>query len=410
MRTVELTHEERLNNEINQKKTFSEIVTVIYNYVRDFPEILKKKPVKQSLEEKLVHLLDSPDLSEGQRLQISLFLEESFQENPLRQSVEELVQHSTSLAQAIQDIDILAFKKRALSAIRKLRNDWVQLFLELLSIIPQNALKDYLLKELQESEAAPKLIKTLEILIAHPEKNPDLFMWYFQKVADGKNVPLNQKENRYRLFEQFFVLLHKLESQNDQKELAKKMYQMLSTNRFLLVRNMIEGASEQFLREFLLLASKCHTLSEHDKKVMHSLAEVVQPSLARKKVRTRDQNIFWTTEASLLRAQERIKHLASVEMVEVAHEIEVARSHGDLRENAEYKFALEKRAQKQAEMKTLSDQIHRARLITNQDIVPGVVGVGTKVTLRNERRGRDRIHNFRHMGSRCGPQYPFHAI
>lgn len=384
LRIVELTHEERLYNEIAKKKGVSEITTVIYNAVRDFPEILKKKAVKQSLQEKLLDLRDSADITEGQKLQISLFLEEYFQENNLKPSVEELVQESTSIIQIVQEIDILAFKKRALSAIRVCRSDWIALFLELLLAIPQNALKDYLFKELQDEQSAPQLLKTLEKIILRPEKYPDLFMWYFQKVAEGKNVPLAGVEDRYCLFEQFLILFYKLESQPDYKELVKKMYQMLSARRFLLVREMIEGASVQFLREFLLLASKCHTLNEHDKKVMHSLAEVVQPSLAKKKIKINDTNIFWTTEESYLRVQERLKHLGSVEMVETANEIEVARAHGDLRENSEYKFALEKRARLQTEMKTLSDQMRRARLITKQDIVADSVGVGTRVTLRNE--------------------------
>lgn len=384
LRTTELSHEERLYTDIKNKTALPEVITTIYNYVRDFPEILKKKGVKQSLQEKLIDLLDSLDISEGQKLQASLFLEEYFQETGLKESVAELVQQNSSLAQTIQAIDILAFKKRALCAIRAHRSDWVALFLNLLFVIPQTALKDYIFKELQDEQAAPELLAALEKLIAHPEKHPELFMWYFQKVAEGKNVPLNEKENRYRLFEQFLVLFYKLESQPDQKELVKKMYQMLSARRFLLVREMIAGASEQYLREFLLLASKCHTMSEHDKKVMQSLAEVVQPSLAVKKTKTPDGHTFWTTEASFLRVQERLQQLGSVELVETANEIEVARAHGDLRENAEYKFALEKRARLQGEMKTLSDQIHRARMITKDDLTQNVVTVGTRVTLRNQ--------------------------
>lgn len=384
LRVVELTHEERLYNEIGQKTALSDVITTIYNYVRDFPEILKKKQVKHSLEDKLVELLKDPNISEGQRLQGSLFLEEYFQSNELSPTVEELIQQSTSLTKAIQEIDILAFKKRALSAIRTYRTDWMKLFLELLFLIPQNALRDYLLKELQTEESEPHLLKVLETLIAHPVKHPDLFMWFFQKVADGKKVPLSSQEDRYRLFEQFLILLGKLESQPDQKELVKKMYQMLSARRFLLVRQMIEGASEQFLREFLLLASKCASLTDHDKKVMRSLAEVVQPSLGSKKTRAHDRHIFWTTEASFLRAQERLQHLTTVEMVEVAGEIGAARAHGDLRENAEYKCALEKRANLQNDIKTLSNQVRHARVITKQDVLPGVVGVGMRVTIQNE--------------------------
>ena len=44
-------------------------------------------------------------------------------------------------------------------------------------------------------------------------------------------------------------------------------------------------------------------------------------------------------------------------MVENAREIEAARALGDLRENSEFKFAQERRARLQSELKTLSSTI-----------------------------------------------------
>ena len=52
-----------------------------------------------------------------------------------------------------------------------------------------------------------------------------------------------------------------------------------------------------------------------------------------------------------------------------AREIEAARALGDLRENAEFKAALERRARLQSELKFLSDQIGKARILTPEDVV-----------------------------------------
>jgi transcription elongation GreA/GreB family factor len=71
--------------------------------------------------------------------------------------------------------------------------------------------------------------------------------------------------------------------------------------------------------------------------------------------------------------------------VENAREIEVARAHGDLRENAEFKAALEKRDRLQSELKFLSEQLHRARILTREDISTEEVGIGTIVDCVNKK-------------------------
>ena len=71
---------------------------------------------------------------------------------------------------------------------------------------------------------------------------------------------------------------------------------------------------------------------------------------------------FWSTETGYNRVKERIQAISTVETVENAKEIEEARALGDLRENAEFKAALERRNRLQGELKMLSEQFNRARI------------------------------------------------
>ena len=120
---------------------------------------------------------------------------------------------------------------------------------------------------------------------------------------------------------------------------------------------------------------------------MHSLAEVVHPSLSGLRSTTDDEleeaPIIWTTAEGYQKVKERIEKIATVETVENAKEIEVARSHGDLRENSEYKFAQEKRARLQSELRFLSSQIKQMRILTEADIDTERVSVGCVVDLEN---------------------------
>lgn len=72
---------------------------------------------------------------------------------------------------------------------------------------------------------------------------------------------------------------------------------------------------------------------------------------------------FPITAAGLKRLQEELKHLQSVERPRIAGEIEVARAHGDLRENAEYHAAKEKQGHIEGRIMDLSGWIANAEVI-----------------------------------------------
>jgi len=163
------------------------------------------------------------------------------------------------------------------------------------------------------------------------------------------------------------------------------MYQLLTKKRYQVIRDIMDGSDIEFAREFLLLVTKCHTFASHDVKIMRSLAEVVHPSIAEVRMESREEhtNAIWTTREGFAKTQQRIEHIGTVETVQNAKEIEAARELGDLKENSEYKFALEKRSRLQSELKMLSDQLNRARIITEQDIDTSAISVGTVVDLVN---------------------------
>lgn len=388
LRQNSLSHEEQFHKQIDSKKDTREILQTAYNFVRDLPDMLKKPEVKQPLQERLLTLLEDTETTTAQALQIHLFLENQFSYKANNTSVSEIIQNMTNLEEVVNAIEIIALKKRALSSIRDYRQDWEALFLRFLFSLQQNQLRDYVLKELQEA-ALEKLKKQLRELLIHPTIQPEVFVWYFQKVVDGENVPFADKQGQWEFLETFLILYSILEAKPEYRDLIKKMYFLLSGKRYLIVRNIIEGTSLDFIQEFLLLVSKCRTLSEHDKKILRSLAEVVHPSLCDKKKATSDQTQpIWTTEKGLRKTQMRIQTLGTVEIIDNAKEIEEARALGDLRENSEYKFALERRSRLQTELKTLSDQINRSRVIAPHDISTTEIGIGSKVSLVDSKGNR----------------------
>lgn len=385
---AEVTHEMRLQKAMGKNKGIDDLLQTSYSFVRDNPAMLKKEDVKNSIKEKLLNALKQQEVSQGQELQLRIFLETNFDHQIDGQAVHKLIEGIENVQQVIDDVEIVAIKKRLLSLIREHRSDWSKIFLELLfNPLPSN-LRDYIVKELNQKETAKLLAKKLTDLAAHPLKAPEFFVWYFQKVVDGdEKIPYGDKAGQIQLFESFLILFNALDTRSEYKDLFKKMYNMISGKRYALVRQMIEGTSLEYIKEFLLLVAKCHGFSDHDQKILRSLAEVVHPSLNPNKHKKEQEflnsNVIWTTAEGMQRTKDRIEQISTVETIENAKEIEAARALGDLRENSEYKFALEKRSRLQGELKHLSEQYSRARVITQDDIDEEEVSVGHVVTLQD---------------------------
>lgn len=395
LRTKEVSHEERLHQDIHSHQEIQKIIQTSYNYVRDFPNMMKKDDVRKSLVDKLEALYAEKGLTKSEEFQIGILLEEIPGSTPKKgKDVKSFVREEASIAALIEEIDILAFKKRALTAIREVRSDWIELFLNFFFTIQQAQLRDYILRELSSGEPRGQFQKKIQQLIDNPSENPEAFVWYFQKIMAEEEGDLifQSKEGRLQLLEAFLILLHRIESQSEWKDLVKKMLIIISGKRYATIRTILDGASLEYVKEFLLLASKCHSFTDHDMKILKSLAQVVHPSLSpHKKKKDRvllDGRIIWTTEEGFKTTRDRLEHIGTVEVVENAREVEAARALGDLRENSEYKFAVERRKHLQSELRRLGEQLNRARVITPADIEVDEIGIGNRVQIENPKGER----------------------
>lgn len=386
LREEEVAHEVIFYKSLEERLEVGEVTQMVYTFLRDFPETLKNQEFKKSLEARLLNVLGAQGLNESQRLQL-LFLLEDLGNAKSESEIKEIIHKAKSLQEIVHNISTGAFKKRALVLIRKERKDWETLFFDLLFTIDQNVLRDYLLSELSSPNQIEKLKGKLQELILHPLTFPDVFFWYFQKLLEQKKaLPFANEEGICQFFEGFLILLDHLAQKPQYKDLSKRMVSLILADRYKVVREIMKIAKLKDVKEFILLATKCEALSDHDIKIIHSLAEVAHPALSKvQKESKAEENIIWTTEEGFLKTQKRIQQIATVETVQNAKEIEEARAHGDLRENAEFKSALERRDRLQAELKFLSDQINQARILTAADVHTDSVGIGTIVECKSSR-------------------------
>jgi len=368
--------EERIEKALLGKNTISAILSSCYSLIRDFPQVLKIEEAKARIIEKITVLQEREKLDEAQSLELLLFLENPLgvqvEENELKKKIVKL----RNIADILNRIEIVSLKKRLLAAIAQFHENWQSIFIDLLVTVDPAPLKDLILKELSTPDMQDKLKKRIRELIESPKKYPAALLWYFQKILANDAPFFSSGKDKFAFFEALMTLFGSLGYKEEERDLAKKIYHLLTKDRFLVVRNFLKESSVEYAKEFLLLAAKAHTFSDHDKKIVRSLVEVVHPQLAKGKKESVWAQSIWTSQEGYNRVHERIKLIGTRELVDVAREIEQARSHGDLRENAEYKAAQERRSRLQHEMKMLSDQMNKARIIMPDDISTTVAGIG----------------------------------
>lgn len=113
------------------------------------------------------------------------------------------------------------------------------------------------------------------------------------------------------------------------------------------------------------------------------------------------KNVF--TKKGFQEMQEQLEYLISVKRNEIADQIAVARSFGDLSENAEYDEAKKEQAAVESEILDIEEAIRSAVVLEDDDIKTDKVGIGTTVTVEDLETGEQE--EFSIVGARENDPY-----
>ncbi len=86
---------------------------------------------------------------------------------------------------------------------------------------------------------------------------------------------------------------------------------------------------------------------------------------------------------------EELNYLKTIRREEIKNDIAVARSFGDLSENAEYDEARNEQAKTEARIKELEDLIENAVIVDESEVDTSVVSLGSVVRVRDEADGEE---------------------
>lgn len=378
IRSTEISHEEILAAELDKVNNTQKLIQMI----RDFSLSHLKgasKEFKATLKEKLHDLIEFEEVSEVEKIQVYFLLEELG--DTTKAELIEIIKPHRDIIQLISSIDIQSYKKKVLNIIKECRGDYSDVFMQLFFDLKQNHLREFLLTEVIEAGKSDAFAEKMKQHLKTPYKFPEMLIWYFQKMIKNAKLPLSDKEGKTFLLECLFNTLGRIESDPNQRDLTRKIHTLLFEKTYSVLQDIFAGTNVDQAKEIILLSTQCSSLTDHQKKIVKSLAEVKHPNLADQEetITFSSSDILWITKEGSQKLKARIEEIGRVELPQIAQEIKEAKSHGDLKENHEYKTAKERQAMTQGELKRLSDQDLIQRFITPEDITLEHVGIGSVI-------------------------------
>lgn len=258
-------------------------------------------------------------------------------------------------------------RKRLLELCRDLRSDWSASFYKVLQGEPDAKLISFMTGEL--SAADPKRYERfLDEVLSQPRKRPAAFLWLAEQGCADETLllrnPMRFLQNLLAAnsWEEFSPYRQRLAATFESGAAAAKalvgLNEEQSTKAFEAIRR---APLQEYLRTPLLNALKLRFGALDSDR----------------------QSPLYALRSSIDEKKKELEHLKTVEIPDNRRAIEVARAHGDLRENFEYHAARQRHEYLSARLAQLHSDLARALPIDPSTVASGEVRVGATVELQS---------------------------
>lgn len=230
-------------------------------------------------------------------------------------------------------------------------------------------------------------------------ENVDVFLWNYKNATaqEWQNAGISNEDLIITLL---LVLDYTASSIDLKKDVSENRKRNDLVINYLFKEKQIFKAIEDGERD---LASKIYSIIANDKNIDRGYVIEVRHLISQKypdftffddQPVTIDEDSlipmgFLCTKKALEEKIKEKEHIEHVELQEVANEIADARALGDLRENAEYQYGKDKQKNLNARLRTLTDEIEKAQVITPDSVSDSKVSFGTTVVLHDRLQNKD---------------------
>ena len=360
-----------------------------------------------------------------------MFLEAAYQQNPedrtphlfTRDQMKELIKSESraKLVQFCSDTQAADFKREIVSQVIKNRPDYPEILSEILYEVPIKVNR-FVVSELNRLEQFDTLKAFLKKTFARYREHPEIFLWTAKSILTKQWnydwIDYSREEIILLLFRLLKPLVQ-IEKKGTRMKNAALEAIFGTTNITVesikngVLPDVAEKADTGTLRRMAALFRDVPYIPDAHKDNFVSFLEEIRPNVMSESSSGLDEadeegkegstemnlfppeNVILVSPTGLEKRKAYLDHLINVEMPENSKEIGHAQEKGDLRENAEYKAAMERQATLRAEITRLDEEMKKAHIIDAATVREDYVTIGSRVQVRSS---EDEVKAFSIFG------------
>jgi len=289
------------------------------------------------------------------------------------------------------------FKEEFLRHLQMYIPGWADIFVEL---FPRTMVTS-IISQLEKEGYSEKLTAMTLDCFDHFKDRREAVVWLIKNAAGTDWF----KAANISFERQLIVLIHILdltyrdiENQRETTEarkINKQVYTILFKDNAL--GSFLDNAGDDTITRIYTFINDVKNLDPQDKINLKSRIQDKRPDFKfTESVEKRVSQGLTVTRIKYDEKQKQLAHIMDVEVPANSREIEAARLHGDLKENAEYIAAKEKQVLLNTTAERLKEDIDRAQIFDPATIDTSRVSFGTVVVLQNE--SKDRKEEYTLLG------------
>ncbi len=282
-------------------------------------------------------------------------------------------------------IDDSELKRDFLTSIKRNVKNWPEIFSRLFIIQPSK----FIVEELVNTKNWEIVKKLFTNIVDNYKEYREAFVWFTRYIIDEpwfEKLELSYEKILIALIHLLDITFREISNKKDvsfNRKLNKQIQDFLFKEEKLL--NYILTADRESIGRLYTLVEDIKELDPSIKiNIKHKIIEKYPDFrfYGQQEAEKISMGLLMTRE-SFERKQEELKHLIEVEIPANSKEIGIAMAKGDLRENAEYKAALERQEMLKTTVSKLQEDLQKAQIFNAEDLDTSRVSFGTKVRLKN---------------------------
>jgi transcription elongation factor GreA len=304
-------------------------------------------------------------------------------------SFEEVFNKISDVPSLFKKVKDNKFKEEFLHNVQLFIPQWPEIYVKLFPYALNASIIESLEKEAYDEKLRPMVIDCFENFKEYKEA----VLWLYKNAARADwfkeaNIPLEKQ-----LITLVYILdisYRDIENHRDTSEsrkINKQVYTILFKDGVL--NSFIAEADPDSITRIYTFINDVKDLDPQDKLNLRSRIIDKYPNFKFfGDVEKRVSRGLMVTSAKFEEKRRQLAHIMDVEVPANSREIEAARLHGDLKENAEYIAAKEKQQHLNSQVAKLNEEIERAQIFDPNSLSASKASFGTRVTLHNDTQGR----------------------